>query len=132
MSNRTEAEVTFAAELKAGHLAQIEALTAPGLTREERIWRFMNAARFHGVERTIMSIGLETHPNATAAYFCWSIGTPLYSLFAHLPGCACPVIEVRTGHAQFDGIPRAIPKDWSPTAAELLPFARVQQERRIK
>lgn len=39
MSRRTRNQETLAATLRIAHLAQIEALTAPGLTREERLQR---------------------------------------------------------------------------------------------
>jgi hypothetical protein len=134
MSNRTEAEVTFAAELKAAHLAQIDALTAPGLTRRERVRRFLEAARFPPDQRhAVLANCCECAGcrDITAAYIVWREGLAPYSLFGNLPGCCCPVIEVHDGRADFEGIPANVHYDWSPTAEDLLPFARIQQERRI-
>lgn len=139
MSNRTQAEVTYAAELKAAHLAQIEALTAPGLTDDERTKRFMTAARFNDAQRISVlderalrkNCGCAHCRNYPVASTVWAIADAPYSLFANLPGCECPVIEVRWGRANFEGIPARIEFDWSPTAEELQAFARVQQERRL-
>jgi hypothetical protein len=134
MSNRTEDQSTFAAELKAAHLAQIEALTMPGLTKLERIERFATAARFYETQRqeAIESARAtcDCCKDNSAAGICWREGAAPYSLFADLPGCRCPVMEVMGG-AKLEGIPDRIPYDWSPTAEQLLPFARIQQERRL-
>jgi hypothetical protein len=133
MSNRTEADITYAAELKAAHIAQIEALTAPGLSDSERLTRFSQAARFDAkwTEEVAVAFHSQRTHSFDVAYVCWTVGQAPYSLFADLPGCSCPVIEVDMGHAKFDGIPARIPFDWQPTAEMLEAFARVQQERRL-
>jgi hypothetical protein len=46
MSNRTDKQISKMASLRAAHLAQIEALTAPGMNKRERIERFAKAAGF--------------------------------------------------------------------------------------
>jgi len=134
MSNRNEADITFAAELKAAHLAQIEALTAPGLTDGERAERFMAAARFDATEYGLVhDIRLSKRYavlGGRAAYAVWCIGSARYSLFGDMPGCGCPVYEVADGR-EISGVPARIPYNWDPTADDLLPFARVQQERRL-
>jgi hypothetical protein len=132
MSNRSETDITFAAELKAAHLAQIEALTAPGLNRFVRAERFMQAARF-GVRSIIYVREMLMKCRATevsVAWAVWTKGSAPYSLFGNMPGCNCPVLEVAEGR-DIAGIPRHIPHNWEPTVEDLLPFARVQQERRL-
>lgn len=131
MSNRTETDVSFAAELKAAHLAQIAALTDPGLTREERLERFMEAARFPPEECEHCRRNARQIRSWSVARIVWAYGSAPWSLFGDMPGCQCPVIEVARG-AKIAGIPAHIPTDWTPTVSDLLPFARIQQERRIK
>jgi hypothetical protein len=129
MSNRTLKQSSALAELRIAHEAQIEALTAPGLTDEERVRRFGEAAGFREYDMTdaLTWLGLDKSPPSSV----WSYGQYERSLFADLPGCACPVIENRAGRASYPGIPSHIPRDWQPDRATLECFARVQQEARF-
>lgn len=122
MSNRTEADISAQAELRLSHLAQIEALTKPGLTKHERVRQFAKAAEF---EDSSVGYALSHLVDNTAAKAVWRNGGPPKSLFANLPGCGCPVI------AGVKGFPRWIEDDWQPTAADLEAFSRIQIERRF-
>lgn len=111
------------------HEAQIAALTEPGLDDAERIRRFGEAAGFdEGAFKGVRSYAFED--GESVAYAVWNIGYCPASLFADLPGCKCPVIEVAVGRKSFFGIPSDIPYDWQPTVEVLRRFAEVQQEAR--
>jgi hypothetical protein len=128
MMVETETETKTKTELQVAHEAQIEALTARGLTDEERVRRSCEAARFHPLD---MRDAMESlRGGASPAKAVWYNGGAAFSLFGNLPGCECPVIEVANGNAAFPGIPDNIPFHWRPTAAELEPFSRVQREQR--
>lgn len=128
MSNRTIEQVNELAALKLSHELQIEALTAPGLSDEERVRRFGEAAGFN---EYLMQWSLDRLSYESPACAVWYGGEYERSLFGNLPGCSCPVGEVLKGRANFPGIPSYIPNNWSPTRPELEAFARVQQERRF-
>lgn len=123
MSNRTEDQISAQAELRLSHLAQIEALTKPGLSDRKRVEMFSEAAGLSNLERSI-SFDLLVYRDSPARTV-WSWGEPQRSLFANLPGCRCPVIE------RLDGIPLRIPNNWRPTAAQLETFSRIQIKRRF-
>lgn len=108
--------------LAACHEAQIDALTLPGLSDEERIRRFAEAAGFDVQQRTIAYRDIAV--NYSAAYACWNVVDFGKSLFAQLPGCACPVVEM------LSGFPPYVPDNWNPSHSDLELFARIQQERR--
>jgi hypothetical protein len=61
----------------------------------------------------------------------WQTGYARKSLFANLPGCRCPIIQVEEGGNRIAGIPA----DWNHerpfTRDELEAFSRVQLERRL-
>lgn len=130
MSNRTLDQLSAMAELRASHLAQIEVLTAPGLSDWERVKRFICAAQFcgHGLQRRLgqdhAECLLRCGLSPAAAIWYVSGYTPK-SLFAHLPGCYCPVME------GLSGVPRIIPDDWRPDRDQLEVFSRIQIERRF-
>ena len=130
MSNRKRIHTTYAAQLKASHLQQIEILTGGGRRDYEAILQFSAAAGFNDSEEhsalAMMRAGW------TAAAAVWTVGCARRSLFADLPGCGCPVQErVTTGRFDDTLIPVEIPKNWRPSRAVLEDFARVQQEARI-
>lgn len=122
MSNRTEADISAQAELQLSHLAQIEALTKPGLSDRNRLDLFAEVAGFNVHELWVAHHILYDCSPARAA---WGQGDAQRSLFASLPGCRCPVEK------NLSGVPHDIPDDWCPTAAELEPFSRIQIERRF-
>lgn len=122
MSNRIEDQISAQAELRLSHLAQIEALTVPGLTSQERVERFAAAASFSIQELWWSLDGLERRG---AAKNVWFRGRAAKSLFANLPGCDCPVLE------ELPGVPRSIPNHWNPSAHDLETFSRIQIERRF-
>jgi hypothetical protein len=106
------------------HEMQIEALTAEGLTREERVKRFAAAAQFNSSQTAIAMMGLTGR--SSAAYAIWTVGDAPHSLFADLPaGCLCPVYERR-----FSGIPRNVDREWAPSIELLRRFAEIQQAHR--
>ncbi|HVR57578.1 MAG TPA: hypothetical protein VMT72_12210 [Pseudolabrys sp.] len=122
MSNRTEDQISARAELRLSHLAQIEALTKPGLAPLDRIQRFADAAEFSDKDRMEAQWSLRMHSYAVAV---WLQAEPQKSLFANLPGCKCPVME------KLDGVPSDMFCDWKPTVDVLEPFSRIQIERRF-
>lgn len=124
MSNRTPDHITAEAEMRLSHMAQIEALTRPGLDDDERVEMFGAAAGFNKQdwEKAWSHLNkLRDQP----AFSVWVIGGAEKSLFAYLPGCGCPVQE------RLPGVPQIIPSDWRPTVADLEPFSRIQLERRF-
>jgi hypothetical protein len=129
MSNRTLKQASALAELRMAHEAQIEALTAPGLSDEERVRRFGEAAGFSTFDITSVLTGFRCAETLTSVL--WYFGGYGRSLFGNLPGCECPVIEKRRGTAAYPGIPTFIPNNWQPDRATLEAFARVQQEARF-
>lgn len=124
MSNRTEADVSAQAELRASHLAQIEVLTKPGLTEPERIKRFFEAAGYDDEFNQKTSVGLLEF-GYSAAHAVWIWGHIERSLFANLPGCSCPVLE------GLQGFPSCIEGNWRPTVTDLEAFSRIQIEQRF-
>jgi len=128
MSNRMTKQISLAAELRASHLAQMEALLASGLSDEERVRAFGKAAEFseEGVRKWIEELNWGRSP----AKAVWYAGHYPKSLFAHLPNCNCPVIEVSYGRKRYSDIPSQIPDDWHPTRETLEAFSRVQIEAR--
>jgi hypothetical protein len=131
MSDRKHDQTSYAATLKAAHIAQIDALTREGLSESQRVELFAEAAGF--CEDELVSAHLHHFDGYTPAAAVWTFGDPALSLFASLPGCSCPVIEqVKHGKMQSKLIPCYIDRDWSPTVAVLEDFARVQQEARLK
>jgi hypothetical protein len=103
MSNRTIDQVNEAAEYRVSHLAQIEALTMPGLNDYERVKRFGEAVGEAGIYIYVydsycrLSCGLRPSP----ARAVWELGKLPKSLFADLPGCECPVFERLCGGTSF-------------------------------
>lgn len=130
MSNRTAEQASPLAELRVAHEAQIEALTAPGLTDEERVRRFGEVVGFNDYQ---MRETLHTLSRASAARAVWQWRPHERSLFASLPDCECPVLEKVAGRANYPGIPTDVKNDpsWSPDRATLEAFARVQQAARF-
>jgi hypothetical protein len=128
MSNRTIKQTSALADLRIAHEAQIEALTAPGLTDEERVIRFGEAAGFGAGAITLALARLRYESPSNVV---WLFGRYDRSLFGDLPGCQCPVIENDVGRASYPGIPSLIPLVWQPDRATLECFARVQQETRF-
>ena len=127
MSDRKPDQTSYAAKLKAAHLAQIDALTREGLSDDDRILLFTDAAEFGPDDRT-SAFFCCWHGNSVAASV-WTFGEPPLSLFASMPGCKCPVIEQATrGKKQSRLIPCYVETDWSPTVEVLEEFARIQQE----
>lgn len=123
MSNRTPDQITAEAEMRLSHMAQIEALTMKGLSERERVERFGKAASL-GKDMIDWCVGRLAV--ASAAWAVWNYsGERECSLFAHLPGCYCPVLE------KISGVPREIPWNWNPDAAQLKVFSRIQLERRF-
>lgn len=122
--------------LRAAHEAQIEALTAPGLSDAERVDRFAAVARFEAPSRVTARTEVE-HGRESPAYAVWCYGCYELSLFADLPGCNCPVVEKVCGNRSYQGrvsyvgIPIGFGRDWAPTLDELKVFARVQQRARF-
>ena len=130
MSDRKQDETSYAAKLKAAHLAQIDALTREGLSDDDRILLFTDAAEFGPDDRT-SAFFCHLHGNSVAASV-WTFGEPPLSLFASMPGCKCPVFEqAQSGKMQSKLIPCYIERGWSPTVEVLKEFARVQQEARL-
>lgn len=144
MSNRTLDQADELAALKIAHELQIAALTEPGVSTNDRLSRFLaaigkpddlyllwfteRAGTHHGARYFAWA---KSVPGESVAHILWAdTGGMEQSLFANLPGCQCPVIEVGWGRRRFPGIPRDIPIDWSPDRAALQAFARVQQEAR--
>lgn len=123
MSNRTQTSTDFAAELRVAHLAQIDALTRPGLPDDERVKLFGKAADFKEGDWLHARC---FNGRRSAAYAVWVIGGAPKSLFGNLPGCNCPVIE------QLPGVPHDMEPDWCPTAVELERFSEIQIERRCR
>jgi hypothetical protein len=123
MSNRTQTSTDFAAELRVAHLAQIDALTRPGLTDDERKELFGKAADFNRLNWCYVNA---VSSRRSAAYAVWTIGSAPKSLFGNLPGCRCPVSE------KLPGVPHNIELDWYPTVAELERFSEIQIERRCR
>lgn len=107
--------------LAACHEAQIDALTLPGLSYEERVRRFAEAAGFDEFQT---QTALIKDYRVSPAKSVWWVGEPQKSIFANLPGCRCPVQE------GLPGVPHFTPWDWQPTRSDLEVFARIQQERR--
>jgi hypothetical protein len=131
MSDRKHSETSYAATLKAAHIAQIDALTREGLSESERIDLSADAAGFDEDER--LSAHLQHFNGCSAAAAVWTFGRPQLSLFANMPGCKCPVFEqIKHGKMQSKLIPCYLDRDWSPTVAVLEEFARIQQEARLK
>ena len=122
MSNRTEAQISAQADLRMSHLAQIEALTRPGLSDCDRLEEFARAAGFTEDE---LWVARHMAKDCSPARAVWGQGGAQRSLFASLPGCRCPVEE------QLSGVPRFIESLWRPTATELEPFSRIQIARRF-
>lgn len=118
-----DAKLTLALDLKAAHTLQIEALTAPGLTDQERVERFAEAAGFSDVER---GSALARNDWLGPAKAVWYAAFATKNLFANLPSCLCPVNEKYTERANWPDIPPYIPDNWQPAAAALWPFSRVQ------
>ena len=130
MSDRKPDQISSAAKLKAAHLAQIDALTREGLSDDERIDLFADAAKFLLSQR--VSAHVQVFNGCTPATAVWTFGNPPLSLFANLPGCKCPVIEQATrGKKQSKLIPCYVEADWSPTVEVLEEFARIQQKARL-
>ena len=101
MSNRKRIHTTYAAQLKASHLQQIEILTGGGRRDYEAILQFSAAAGFcKAEERTALAL-VQLDWNAAAAV--WTIGTAPRSLFAHLPGCGCPLADGTSRLTGADG-----------------------------
>lgn len=131
MSNRTIEQASALAALKVAHAAQIEALLARGISERVRFERFARAADFRVCEESkcftrFLLLGL------TAAAAAWENGIAPTSLFANLPGCACPVLEQVSARQYFGPlIPLGVEPHWKPTRAVLEEFARVQQEARF-
>lgn len=111
------------AEYELSWAAQIEALTAPGLTDEERVRRFVEAAELK--IPVFIYIRILHDGSRSAAVSVWSSPNDPKSLFANLPGCKCPVIE------QLEGVPHTLPSDWHPTADQLRVFAHHQRQARF-
>ena len=123
MSNRTIEQADLAAELRISHLAQIEALTKPGLSDKERLELFADAAGFDKAHK--ISLMISVFPNYSVSRNAWGYGIFEKSLFAYLPGCMCPVQEC------LPGVPQdMVPNDWEPTVAMLERFSEIQIERR--
>lgn len=122
-ANRVAAPVMSAkqAEYELSWEEQIDALTAPGLSDEERVMRFCEAAELDAEFWPLLIVGYGDAP----APACWQLGMYPKSLFADLPGCKCPVLE------GLDGVPHYIPDDWDPTPAQLRIFAHHQREARF-
>lgn len=96
MSNRTIEQASEQAEYEVSWEAQIDALTAPGLTDEERVRRFADAAGFTP-NQTGTALGDVKFDSVLVGEAVWFHGTPQKSLFANLPGCECPVAEKLPG-----------------------------------
>lgn len=123
MSNRTQDQITAEAEMRLSHIAQIEALTTKGLSEQERVRRFGNAA---GFDEAAIRHALQWLPFNSAARAVWLWGSCENSLFGNLPGCRCPTYE------GLPGVPRGdVPHNWRPDAAQLEVFSRIQLERRF-
>lgn len=129
MSNRAITQASALAALKLSHEAQIEALTAPGLSDHDRLMRFANAI---GQPKDYADDALRRISNygCSVGYAVWFDGTSPLSLFAHLPKCKCPVLE-NTFKIKYPGIPQAVRHDWKPYRATLERFAKVQQQARF-
>jgi hypothetical protein len=136
MSDRQIADVTYAARLKAAHIAQIDILMPrPSyigrLGHIERVHAFANAAEFDDGQFQ-SAVAIVHKQNYTAAAAVWSVGLAPLSLFANLPGCGCPVQErFENGRFSLLLIPSAVRGDWNPNKAVLEDFARIQQEARL-
>jgi hypothetical protein len=122
MSKRHEADVSARAALRASHLAQIDALTRPGLSPIDRVVRFGDAADLP-LDKVIRS--LADLVKFSPARAVWQYGDLPMSLFANLPGCRCPVIEC------CPGVTHDVTIDWTPTAEELEVFSAIQLDRRF-
>jgi len=120
MSRRTEAQISERATMRVSHLAQIEALTKPGLTARQRI-KAMCAAL--GEEINPEAI-LRSNISVAYAFWCWT-GTCPNSLFAYMEDCRCPVQQF------LPAVPRHIPYGWKPTAKALEVFSRHQLDYRF-
>ena len=130
MSNRKRIHTTYAAQLKAAHLQQIEILATPTADPYQTVSRFAEAAYFNGNEEQSALAMVQKGWSAAAAV--WTVGSAPRSLFAHLPGCSCPVRERLTrGWFADTLIPVEILKNWRPSRQMLEDFARIQQEARI-
>jgi hypothetical protein len=130
LSNANQSHNAFAIRLMAAHEAQIDALTAPDLTDQDRLDRFMTAAEFNAWDRDYyQAIFTKDSSKLSPAHLVWREGLLPLSLFANLPRCNCPVVENIRG--KYPEIPRRIPMDWRPDRATLDAFARIQQEARI-
>jgi hypothetical protein len=128
MSNRKIIHVTYAAQLKAAHIEQIEILTGGGRRPYEAIVQFAAAAHF-SKEETDSAVAM-VRKGWTAAAAAWTVGRAPRSLFAHLPMCGCPVHERSNGRFKDTLIPIAIGNTWRPSRPMLQDFARIQQEAR--
>lgn len=133
MSNRTIDQANELAEYKLSHEAQIDALTRPGLTDEERVRLFAEAAGFseratRTAQRYCGSYYDERNIPApsktyTPGMSVWEFGGYPKSLFADLPLCKCPVLEGLLG-ATMDIVA-------DPTEEGLGVFSRHQLEARF-
>jgi hypothetical protein len=121
MSNRTIEQANAMAELRASHLAQIEALTGSG-TESERLARFLDACNADAIQRVFARTVRMTSRGSvySAAITAWLFGDNPRSLFAFLPGCGCPV-QMREA-----GVPHYIPQDWQPSVQQLERFSAIQ------
>lgn len=130
MSNRKLSQASFAAKLKAAHLAQIEALLDEGLSENAKVRTFGRAAGFTR-EQMIFAEAYLLKDRATAAAAVWAIGDAKLSLFAYVDGCGCPVqCQERYGNLN-PLIPNDVELFWRPARNVLEEFAREQQNRRI-
>lgn len=124
MSNRIQEQINAAPTMRLSHLAQIDALTKEGPDDVERVKLFIDAAGFEGDWRLWALSGVIKR-GWSPAFSVWRNGFAPLSLFAHLPGCACPVQQ------RLPGVPHYIPSWWRPTSSQLEPFSRIQLERRF-
>lgn len=113
--------------LAATHERQIEILLDPDLSDEAKVRAFAEEVGFNGYA-TLVALDELNLSGSSPSQAVWLFGDESRSLFADLPGCLCPVLEVKHGRAAFPGVPWEMPDH--PTREQLEAIARVQQEHR--